>query len=302
MPLLPNEIFNLVYGQWFFRFCVPVFFISSGYFFEGMKDRSKIFYIKRILYLYFISEILYSPFIIKEYFEGSISAFWIIKVVILGYGHLWYLAALLYSLVIWQIIRKIKLKLKNGTLTFLVTVLLFIGAFFDEYYRFMNNPTIYSIGKVIDKMGSTRSAVFMGLPLALIGRSIYLHKGYHTLSKRYLWVGIAISSALSLLEFEIIVSHNSIGYIPTCDLTFFNWVPAVFLFIIGLNTTNNISKEKLRTLRKTDDGVYIIHPFIRNVIGYISDTTMYLTRFGIVLVISITISFFFLKLKQIIKS
>ena len=268
-----------------------------------MKEGSKIFYIKRILYLYLISEILYSPFILKEYFEGSISTFGVIKVVILGYGHLWYLAALLYSLLIWQIIRKIKIKLKNGSLIFLIAVLLFIGAFFDEYYRFMNNSAIYSIGKAIDKMmGSTRSAVFMGLPLVLIGRSIYLHRGYHTLSKIYLWAGIVVSSALSLFELEIIVSHNSIGYIPTCDLTFFNWVPAVFFFIIALNTTNNISKEKLRTLRKTDDGVYIIHPFIRNVVGYISDTTMYLTRFGIVLVISIAISFTFLKLKHIIRS
>ena len=223
LPLIPNKTFNLLYGQWLFRFCVPVFLISSGYFFEGMNENRKKQYIKRILFLYLVSEILFSPFIVIAYIAGNLSILGLLKVFLLGYEHLWYLAAMLYGLLIWYFIHKLGCNLTNRIVTFIAILLLLLGAIFDEYYHLTSCSMIYSIGQIIDKIGSTRSTIFMGLPLMLIGRNIYIHGGCSKWRKLYLWIGIGTFSLLSLIELEIIVSHESIGYMPTCDLTFFNW-------------------------------------------------------------------------------
>ena len=52
LPLFRNDGLNYYYGQWFFRFCVPLFFVSTGYFFAKMEVARKKAYIKRIVLLY----------------------------------------------------------------------------------------------------------------------------------------------------------------------------------------------------------------------------------------------------------
>lgn len=51
LPLFLSESANYYYGQWFFRFCVPFFFISTGYFFAKMNTQKQKMYIKRIIYV-----------------------------------------------------------------------------------------------------------------------------------------------------------------------------------------------------------------------------------------------------------
>lgn len=66
LPIFHTEIFNYYYGQWFFRFCVPFFFITTGYFFETMNNNKKINFIKHVLKLYLICTIIYFPLIFKN--------------------------------------------------------------------------------------------------------------------------------------------------------------------------------------------------------------------------------------------
>ena len=61
LPLIPNDSFNFFFGQWFFRFCVPLFIISSGYFFTSFDRGGKVKYLKRIAVLYIIASLLYLP-------------------------------------------------------------------------------------------------------------------------------------------------------------------------------------------------------------------------------------------------
>lgn len=302
LPLLPYETFNLYYGQWFFRFCVPVFFLSSGYFFSKMNNERRKEYIKRILILYLLSTLLYSPFIIRSYLFGRTSALGIVKYFLLGYDHLWYLIALFYSLLIWYLCSYLgKRRLSDSIILMVCLWLLCIGALFDEYYHLLNIQIISILGEVVDKVCPSRSAVFMGVPLVLIGRHINRHRN-ECVDKRLMWIYVAIFSCLSLLEVFIILRFNRLNnYTPTCDLTFFNWVPAVFLFIIAVSTNSKISKKKLRMLRKTDDAVYIIHPFIRNVISILLDEIMYLGRFLIVLAVSYFFSYLILLFQKKVK-
>ena len=66
LPLAANDEINFFYGQWFFRFCVPFFLISSGYFFASFDGKGKWAYIRRIALLYV------SPGITKQ-FSANVS-------------------------------------------------------------------------------------------------------------------------------------------------------------------------------------------------------------------------------------
>lgn len=101
LPLVPNDSFIFYYGQWFFRFCIPLYFISSGFFFSSFQEEMRSTYIKRISAIYLLSTLLYIP-VFKT--EGLTS---IIRTSILGYHHLWYLSALLIALMICHIRTKI---------------------------------------------------------------------------------------------------------------------------------------------------------------------------------------------------
>ncbi len=55
LPLVDNIHFNFFYGQWFFRFCVPFFVISSGSFFllsvfTGLVHNPLAFYVLSFLH------------------------------------------------------------------------------------------------------------------------------------------------------------------------------------------------------------------------------------------------------------
>lgn len=100
LPLFRNDELNFYYGQWFFRFCVPLFFVSTGYFFAKMETVRQKAYIRRIILLYLGASLLYLPL----YFNGSIMS--IMSNLIFGFHHLWYLSALAMGLVIITIARK----------------------------------------------------------------------------------------------------------------------------------------------------------------------------------------------------
>ena len=102
IPLFTNVEANYYYGQWFFRFSVPFFFIASGYFFAKMDAKKKKSYIKRIFLIYCISSVIYLPFYLSLFVKGKFLS--IGKNLILGYHHLWYLSALAIGLFILYIV------------------------------------------------------------------------------------------------------------------------------------------------------------------------------------------------------
>ena len=118
LPIFQNDTLNYYYGQWFFRFCVPFFFIASGYFFSKMKESAQKSYIKRIILIYAISTAIYAPLFIKS------SMLSICRTVIFGYHHLWYLSALAIGLIIVFVAEKL---LKNGKY---YLVLMLVGGYY----------------------------------------------------------------------------------------------------------------------------------------------------------------------------
>lgn len=300
LPLVPNMRINFLYGQWFFRFCVPLFLISAGYFFASFQKSDKIKYIKRIIVLYIIASALYLPAYIKA--EPKT----ILQNLVFGYHHLWYLSALIVSLCLYLALESfpsIK-KVFTKLYPYLTVILIIIGAYFDEYRLVFsgisNIPVVKFISLHIKYIGGSRHALFFALPMLWIGRFIYEHKSVLTrLKTSYIWFTI-LSFTISLTE--CLLLQHFCGDKITCDITLFNYLPAVFLFMLTLvYQPKVIERFSTKTIRKTADIVYVLHIFVLSIVKRLISVT-YMLRFVAVLVISLTLSYLCLKILKFLKA
>lgn len=117
------------------RIAVPIFFMITGYFYK--KTATKPFkQIKKIIILIILSNLLYFIFdvITKQNIMHIFSLKSFIKLIFFNEspfaGHLWYLNALLYILIIMYLVDKIKIR-KN--LYYAIPILLLIDLIFGKY-------------------------------------------------------------------------------------------------------------------------------------------------------------------------
>ena len=253
LPLFANKTLNYYYGQYLFRFCVPLFFLSSGYYFTKMNNKQKKSYIKRICIIYVISTIIYVPLIIKK----SASIRRIIYRILFGYYHLWYLSALLLGLLIYYFIDKINSNKKY----YLIIPLLTISILFSEYYKLFDSDFLVKICHYLKYIGTARNSLFFALPLLMIGGLI--QKNHEALckikTKRYV-ICLIISAIVSFLESYFI--YKKLGYNIHLDITLFNMIFPIALFILSFKVNINIKNFNSQMIRKISDYVYIIHIYI----------------------------------------
>ena len=297
LPLVRNNNVNFLYGQWLFRFCVPFFLISAGYFFSSFQELRKLKYIKRIAIIYFLSSVLYIPFFISN----SMTA--IIRTAIFGYYHLWYLSALLVALIIRFFFEKHFSRIFNKLYFSLTVLLIIIGAFYDEYqhvFIWMNDiPLVNYIGYLIQVSGGHRHALFFAFPMVLIGKFLYEHQRNIQMSKTICILLTILSLFVSLAETLLLRRFG--GESITCDITLFNYLPAVFLFILTFSYQQKaLETINTRALRKVADIVYISHKlFILVVDKFLS--IAYIPRLILILILSISISSLYVKVESVIK-
>lgn len=299
LPLIPNDSFNFFYGQWFFRFCVPLFIISSGYFFASFDRNGKVKYLKRIAILYALSSLLYFPI----YIGADIKT--IIYTLIFGYHHLWYLSALTITLCILCVLEYIPTakKIFEKIYPYIAVILIFIGSYYDEYKSVFANlyniPIIQSFGNTIGYIGGSRHALFFVLPMVLIGKFIFEQKDKIKLQKTGCILLTVVSFGISLAEC-LILRHFGGNYI-TCDVTLANFLPAVFLFVLTLKwSPQALQKTQTKALRKYADTIYIIHILVILVIDRLISVT-YMYRFLLILIMSVVLSWLYSKAMNLIK-
>lgn len=246
---------------WFLRFCVPMFFASSGYFFQ--KSTRKALTIKRMIWLYAFSYMLYLPQILDG--AGNMAEIlsrlrWNL---VIGYEHLWYLSAALVGLLIWYFLEQVPVL--SRLLWYLAVpasiLLLITGALLDEHYRWMGIEILERIGEILSSFGGSRNVVFMGLPLMLLGGSL---ARYETKVRRIpvtvllvLWI---VLRALAFWEYGLLVSRLGPGL--STDMTFFGVWPGLILLELSFRFQLPIPEKIAKLLRKLSEYVYILHPLV----------------------------------------
>lgn len=206
------------------RIAVPLFFIISGYHYDSICSAGKFkTYILRIVMLTAFASVFYLlVYVVKNLPLGNLTdcfiqtlsfkniCLWIFFNAYPLADHLWYLYALIYTLIICVIIDELKLK---KLLFYSAPVLLLIHGILNfECYN------VY-----------VRNWLFMGLPFVAIGRWLALNRvtvNRIDVSPQKLCIGIIVSFALLYVEMQILSRVNP------CRDFYLSVVPIVVILTI----------------------------------------------------------------------
>lgn len=266
------------------RIAVPIFFMITGYFYADMvKKRGVIRQIKKIIKLvieaniiYLVWKCFYSAVIHNiDYFKNAFILKNILKFILLNEspfsGHLWYLSAILYVLIIVLIANKLNC---NKLLYWFTPILLLCDLILGKY-------SIVIWGREFPYI-LVRNFLFVGIPCFCIGHLVSNGFGKKIGKSMSGWM-ILLFSLTSLLEHFILISVDMNAtrdhYISTTFL-------AVSVFIFTLKCNNLQGKEpKVHKIiggqsvtdilaiigRKYSTGLYILHPIFITCIGTVAN-------------------------------
>lgn len=244
------------------RVAVPLFFMITGYYYSYTKGQNKeLSQIRKIFKLFLGANLLYSLYPIllicfkKETLTSVFSTFFSINslanFVFLNEspfgGHLWYLGAILYVLIIVFVFEK---KWDRKYLYPLVPLLLLVDLVFGKYsLLFFGQNFPYII---------VRNFMFVGLPYFLIGDILYKYKAKISFKKPEIFSFIFICT--TLLERFLLGNFNLNAvrdhYISTTFL-------AVAVFLVAIKYENK-KQSKLNNAMcfigaKLSADIYILH-------------------------------------------
>lgn len=283
LPIFYHEELNFFYGQWLFRFCVPFFFIVTGFFFETMDDYRRMKYIERIALIYVVSTLLYLPVIVKNFSIRSL---------LFGYHHLWYLAALIFGLILYHTMDKLFGEHKKAVMIVSFAIL-GGGIILDEWHAVFNNNFIDTLSHFVEKIGGSRNGLFFAFPMLSVGGLI--RRNNWSIKKNEFIVFLLISFILGFCEAAFL--KYRCGKDVTLDVTLFGWLPAIPLFLLSLKKASPISDTTSRLIRKTVDIAYVIHVWI---IVFVCDVICIRYELGFICILFITFMISVITLKLII--
>lgn len=256
LPIFQDKDLDFYYGQWFFRFCVPFFFISTGYYFEVMQENKRKKCIRKLYLLFLFSTIIYIPLIIRSALASSNFLLFIFNTIFFGYGHLWYLIAAAIGTSLYWILNK---KIKKNVIVIISIICLVFSIFFDEYYKLIPIMIVKNIGNAFSVFEVMRSGVFFAFPMIVIGSVINI---FQKSIKHYKWL-FMFGILFAILSFlEISVLRALLNDEVTLDVGLFNWENAIILFLLALKFNVKINTNFAYRIRKLSTYIYIIHIYI----------------------------------------
>lgn len=254
------------------RFAVPFFFMTSGflfgnkisfnnnksfYFYKYMLRLAKLYFSWMLFYfiidcvLGFIKSIIqHTSFDLRSMFGYKTIVKLLLNIFYYGYvsDHLWYLIALLWSIIILFLFINMK---KLNLLLALSFFLNMIGLFGNSYHGIIGLPV------------NTRDALFFGLFYCTLGCSIAFNKDHilkkiSSFSASLILIFFVIFTLLQLGEHVILVQY--FGGKITSDF-FISTIPMTSsLFLITLKVSTIGKNSYLTTMGKNSLGIYVIHP------------------------------------------
>lgn len=297
-----NDNLNLFTVNILCRLAVPFFAVCSGYYFaskctfdvrfEKTDENKKVFLKqwKKSIFLYVFWSVLYCIFSVPYWIKSG----WFSFHAFVDYGigavtkgsfyHLWYLLGVIYALPLLFFILKI-VKTKNCLLV--SCILYFIKAVCYGYRDFMPCK-IQALLRMMDKYSGVFDALFLLLPLMLMGVYIQKLKGKFVSHKK-INVGFLISFALLIVEVMLL----KINGVEKFSYVFFTLPTAYFLFNIIINLKFDFKSTYLGSCSLF---IYCVHPMVLNIVDRGVNNTILI--FVITCVISTLLGIVYTIIKQ----
>lgn len=255
------------------RCAVPLFFMVSGYFFSGFSQEKRKSQIKKMIWLIVLSNLLYFAYgfgmaflyhdmtaYLANTFTLKNCADFILFNVSPFCGHLWFLTALLYSMLFAPFLFK---RHKNVFLIGIVAVLLIANQVLGNYSSVIWNQEIPNY--------FTRNFLFMGIPYFLIGHLMAKNNMQNCqLSRIGLAVGILGFSLTTLAEKFLFarmgITLQGENYVSTIFVSI-----GLFLFALqfSADSTARWWSRVADIGRRYSLFIYIVHPVFVDIIKII---------------------------------
>ncbi|MDE1167666.1 MAG: acyltransferase family protein [Pseudomonas sp.] len=233
------------------RAAVPVFFIINGYFMaramsSGPSMRQ---WLVRVLWLYLFWMLVYSPFYVDDFSLATLVG--VIKKLIIGYFHLWYLVGMIGGGVLVYLLRQ-----QSSRVILTLALTCFGIGLVMQYMRvYVVVPNEFA-QHWLEQDYTARNFLFMGFPFVAIGYLMARHDIPQKVSRAQVWCFLIVG--LLVLELE---SWRNMHHQVNLDLNFdflFGIIlvaPAVFLlpFCYPRPSQN-------RWLGTLSSAVYFVHP------------------------------------------
>lgn len=252
------------------RVAVPIFFITSGYFLENKLSDKQTFnkYIRHLVIIYIVWTVLYIPYMNYESSQVNLGVFRCFIILLTGYFHLWYLAALISSALILRLFLKVPLKI----IVFTAFIFYLIGLILNRFYLF---------GIQIPTSTLTTNFLFIGLFYVSLGSYI---KRYNIISKlssfRRLYLMLFVGFVILLLEGYILFLYDGVPssfYIALPILA-----PIIFVILIKKGRVEKVSTDAA----SLSASVYFVHPMVIYLLRDISSPYVGTVLFIVVLFFS----------------
>lgn len=241
------------------RILIPFFFVCSGYFFQKGHPTQEKFkkYIFKLLKLYLIWSILYIPFGINRVssYLDMTPTLWVgasfLSFLNFGtYFHLWYMAALIFSIVVcYYYLKRFSMK----SLLVISSVLFAIGCI-ETYYGILPEGILKTgINIYFSILFTTRNGIFYGLLFVSMGMAISKYDVASQIKKPLLW-SILFFILMCIEAFTLKNLNWAIDY-----NFYFMVAPFSFFWFCTLITTDVKCKLNYPSLREYSVIIYFSH-------------------------------------------
>ncbi|CDS95344.1 acyltransferase family protein [Vibrio coralliirubri] len=238
---------NFISVNGLFRIAVPLFFIINGYYFFNIKSYPDFkVWLKRILSLYILWMTIYAYFWIRNHHGDLISSYEFLKILLIGYHHLWYISGMIGAGVISYLLRdRIKVGMAFSISLFVIGVVL----------QYVYNG-VFSIGQLnIESNYYYRNFLFLAFPFFYIGYLINNFNLHEKISGFNFYLFIIVALATSILEVVLLLKLGGSGLDYDVYFSLIVFVPIIFMTLLNSGRTiNSIYLSQIST------SIYLVHP------------------------------------------
>lgn len=233
------------------------------YLFNVIKEHKFRRWAKRVLTLYFFWMLFYVYFWFKLSNFSVEEIVTILKQIVFGYHHLWYLIAMFYA---GYLLYKIG-KYSNTMLLGLAIFFFIIGVYID-YLNNTNALLSSSLEFITKDMNYHRNFLFIGFPFMTIGFLIKRSDFKIKTNLNMLLLFITFILLYIEVKFNLMITTNNLADIKSYngnDIYILLLLCCPFVFVL-FNSFQIKGKFDSRYLAMLSSGIYLIHPFIKSIV------------------------------------
>ena len=267
-----HRIIPYILNYALFRLAVPFFFVCSGYFLgckinkiDNIIEKKAIIkkYIVRLSIMFVFWLLIGLPrqvYDLRDMSGSLIIRTLIKKIIFYPWGALWYILAVIVSVVIMiPFIKKSKIKIA----VILGIVLYFFALICNNYYFLVENTFIEVIvNKYMQLCISARNGIFVGLLFVSIG--IWLSENINKIKPSKAITVFVISYFILFIEILIVYGKKTLDD-NALFISFITLIPSL-LTILLMCSKNTKVNWNTKVLRNYSTGIYLIHSPIINIL------------------------------------